>query len=235
LQLPSSSVISVLKFFPGGSRFVSGTKDGILTVWDIAAGRSLFTVDDHPGKVACVAVSATEEIVASAYDQEIHIWDVESRIPIMTLKSSASTKGLCFSPNSTRLASWGAIRVELWSVQKGDLISSARMGSNTHISSFTFRDDGISRKYIKPGEWKACSPTYILDGYSRGCIFHAELGRAIAIIPPRINHGRIPFSGARTASAFAHGGDVVVMHFPPALLEKWELIHPKETSPSDVN
>ena len=94
LQSPSSSVISVLKFFPGGSRFVSGTKDGILAVWDIAAGRSVFTVDDHTGRVACVAVSATEKIVASAHGKEIHIWDVESRVPITTFESSVTTKGL---------------------------------------------------------------------------------------------------------------------------------------------
>ncbi len=63
-------------FTPDGKTLVTGGRDGLVKLWDVAAGRRLHTLKRHPSWVETLAVSADGRMVASAgQDSVIRLWN----------------------------------------------------------------------------------------------------------------------------------------------------------------
>lgn len=70
------------------SRFVSGSTDRQVFVWDVATGKTVQRYADHSQRVNSVAFNKDATVVASAsYDSTIKIWDCRSlsKRPMQTL------------------------------------------------------------------------------------------------------------------------------------------------------
>jgi len=57
----------------GDFRFVSGSEDGTLKVWD-AEGKCENTLEGHTDFVSCVAAMGEGVVVSGSYDKTIRCW-----------------------------------------------------------------------------------------------------------------------------------------------------------------
>lgn len=62
---------------PNGKRAASGSNDGAVRVWDLAAGKEVRQITGHTGTVNAVAFSPDDRRLASgSEDQTIRLWTV---------------------------------------------------------------------------------------------------------------------------------------------------------------
>ena len=108
-ELESGEFTSVA-FSPDGNIIASGSRDGIVTLWDVETQRSIATFNG-----ASVAFSPNGRILAMA-GGNIHLWDVSTQKSIATLSRAASV--LAFSPDGSMLASGSYDgEITLWDVE----------------------------------------------------------------------------------------------------------------------
>jgi WD40 repeat protein/predicted Ser/Thr protein kinase len=96
-------------FSPNGKQLASAGEDGTVWVWDVGAGKELFTLKGHAGAVLGLAFSPDGKRLASAgQDQTVRIWDAVGGQELLTFKGRTSpVRGVAFSPHGRRLASAG--------------------------------------------------------------------------------------------------------------------------------
>lgn len=67
-----------MSFTPNGKKLVSGGADGVIKVWDIATGKSLFNLKGHNIDINSVSVSPDgKRVVSGSSDGEIKLWDLK--------------------------------------------------------------------------------------------------------------------------------------------------------------
>eukprot|EP00878_Enallax_costatus_P029056 GHUV01031441.1.p1 GENE.GHUV01031441.1~~GHUV01031441.1.p1 ORF type:complete len:277 (+),score=58.53 GHUV01031441.1:422-1252(+) len=67
-------------------RFVSGSKDNTIRVWDATTRRCLFTMSSHTMVVTCVRWGGEGLIYSSSRDCSINVWDAQEGKLVRTLK-----------------------------------------------------------------------------------------------------------------------------------------------------
>jgi TIR domain/WD domain, G-beta repeat len=76
LQGPTDDVLCVA-ILPDGQRVVSGSKDGIVRVWDLITGQCLTILEDHTDTVWGVAMMADgQRAVSGSVDKTVRVWDL---------------------------------------------------------------------------------------------------------------------------------------------------------------
>ena len=108
--------VAVVGFSPDGSRVVSGSKDGLIQIWDAAGLRPLATLRGHSGEVTSAAFSPDGRTLASASaDLSVRFWDLGAGRQIATIPPDPRpVKCLAFSSDGKHLAygkSDGTVRV----------------------------------------------------------------------------------------------------------------------------
>jgi WD40 repeat protein len=110
---------------PLHGRAVLGCDDGCIRVFDISDGRLLHEVPAHRSGIKKVAVSpANGDILSSAYDQRLVIWDAETMQEKLVLDKFPTTweRSLTWSPDGSRILGGtfdGTVLV--WDARKGTL------------------------------------------------------------------------------------------------------------------
>src|ERR1700681_1108863 len=79
VQTGHSATVNALALSHDGKWLASGGEDHSVRVWDLASGREIRTLREHPEPVTAVAWSPDDTWVASGgYDGKIRLWDTAS-------------------------------------------------------------------------------------------------------------------------------------------------------------
>ena len=129
--------------FSRDGTLASGSDDGTIMLWDIAARQRIATLEGHMNSVESVAFSPDGTLASGSGDGTIMLWDIAARQRIATLEGQWGwVYSVSFSPDGGSLArgdSKGAVK--LWDVSTRQQITTLPHGG--HVSSVSFSRDGM--------------------------------------------------------------------------------------------
>jgi len=137
-------VVSVA-FSPDGKRFVSGSDNGTVLLWDVATAQPIRpSLTTQSISIASVAYSPDGLLIASAgQDEEISLWDASTGEPVgIPLRGHTGlVTCLAFSPDGKLLASGGVdFHVRIWDVANQRLVDELKHDGS--ISSLAWSPNG---------------------------------------------------------------------------------------------
>jgi Tol biopolymer transport system component len=138
-----SDEVRSVAFSPDGRMAVSGSKDKVLKLWNVATGRELRTFTGHSGGVMSVAFSPDGlTALSSSGDDTIKLWEVATGSELLTFKGHSSYgSSVAFSPDGRAVLSGGSDgSVRMREVGTGKEIVMVR-GAGT-VGSVAFSPDG---------------------------------------------------------------------------------------------
>ena len=133
--------VNSLSWSPDGSKFVSGSDDDTLRVWDVATGNSE-TPLGGVGDVLSVDWSPDgTKLVSGHSNNYVRVWDATSGEELYNLKHSSGVLTVSWSPDGTKLASGSFDRtVRVWNSTSGDELHN--LGHSGWVRSVSFSPDG---------------------------------------------------------------------------------------------
>jgi hypothetical protein len=136
--------VSSVVFSPDGHHALSGAKDDVLKLWDVASGESIQSFVGHPGDVDAVAISPDGRYVLSGGWRSLILWDVSTGKKIRTFKRhSGDVASVAFSPDGHRaLSGTDNGLVILWEVSNGRKLQEFE-GHLDAVTSVGFSTDGL--------------------------------------------------------------------------------------------
>jgi WD40 repeat protein/serine/threonine protein kinase len=134
-----------LRFSADGSRLLVFLSSGGIKVIEVASGEELFSLSQlETGGIFTAAMSPNGRIVAcSGWSSKVHLMDVDSGTASAPLQGhSGRVEGLVFSPDSSRLMTFGEDRsTKLWDTSTGDEILTLQ-GHLAPVTVSAFSADG---------------------------------------------------------------------------------------------
>ena len=144
--IESLSWLSSLAFAPNGATLASGSRDGIISLWDVESGDFKHKLSGHTGGVLSVAFSPDGRTLASgSYDDTIRLWDVESGVSKHKLVGHTDiVNSVAFSPDGQTLASGSSdSTIRFWEVENGVEFFQVHFVEHTDgVNSVAFSPDG---------------------------------------------------------------------------------------------
>ena len=139
--------IHSMAFSPDGNTLVSGSYDGTVRLWDVAAHRQIGApLAGHDGEIYSVAFSSDGKLVASgADDGVVRLWDVavHRQIGAPLAGRDGEINSVAFSPDGKTLATGGADgTIRLWDVAAHRQIGAPLASHDDKINSVAFSPDG---------------------------------------------------------------------------------------------
>ncbi|MFD3504963.1 NB-ARC domain-containing protein [Streptomyces sp. NPDC058678] len=133
--------VNAVVFSPDGTRLATGGDDGMVRVWDLAAGEILHTMAGHTRRVNAAVFSYDgARLVTAGDDWRVRIWDPATGRSLHTLTGHTSeVRALALSPDGTRLVTaeyFGMVRV--WDLATGrplQIVGSFTGGVNAVVFS----------------------------------------------------------------------------------------------------
>jgi WD40 repeat protein len=124
-KLPGESLLA----WGPESQLASAGADGVVTVWDAATGKEVFTLSAPRAPVSSVAWSPDGSRLASAGGGTVTLWDTAAGQEVLSLRTAqpaaSRPAGLAWSPDGRRLAlSFGSGiegSVTVWDASPGRL------------------------------------------------------------------------------------------------------------------
>jgi WD40 repeat protein len=136
-------VLSVA-YDPNGGRFLSGSSDGTVRLWDIARGKDIRWFKGHRSFVNSVAFSPDgQRALSGGTDHSVRLWEVSSGKEIWCHRGHADdVSSVGFSPDGRRAlsGSWDT-SILLWDVASGKIIHQFD-GHTAKVWSVAFSPDG---------------------------------------------------------------------------------------------
>jgi WD40 repeat protein len=154
----SARAVSTLAFSPDNQTLASGSADGAISLWDVAARKFSGRLPTGSGVVArSVAFSPDGKILAVAgNDKQIALWDMTTRKPIGSVLSgyTDNVNSIAFSPDGRTLASGSCSEhdsqsgictqgeVRFWDVASHKMIDKPIAAHTDAVFSVAFSPDG---------------------------------------------------------------------------------------------
>jgi hypothetical protein len=111
---------TVLAFSPDGRRLASGGRDGMVRVWDPAAGTAEWTLRGHAGMVVGLSYSPDgRRLTTAGVDRNVRVWDVTAGREESVLPGFIGEKRVAFSAGGRRVAFLDGHTVKVWDVAGG--------------------------------------------------------------------------------------------------------------------
>ncbi|KDN33415.1 hypothetical protein RSAG8_13495, partial [Rhizoctonia solani AG-8 WAC10335] len=147
--------ITSLAFSPDGTRVASGTRSGIIWVWDVGSGQTVLgPLEGHESSVGSIIFSHGSTLILSgSWDNTIHIWDAYSGQLVFTplvghtngVMSIAITRD-----NRTIISGSQDKTIRVWDMQTGRLVLDPITGHTDVIASVAISPNG---KFIVSGSY----------------------------------------------------------------------------------
>lgn len=145
--------VNALVYGAGGKHIATASRDRTVKIWDVEAGKDVYTLKPHPDNVKGVVFVEGESKVAAStgkwnkekkfWEGEIKIWDVKAGKQTGSLKAHNETiEGLALSRDGKRLASCSEDQtVKIWDVAAGKETQTLK-GHTDLVQAAVFSADG---------------------------------------------------------------------------------------------
>jgi WD40 repeat protein len=192
-----------IEFGPGGQTLVTAGDDGTVRFWDAATGRQVRMASHHPTEqpnrqfnvwIRALALSDDGRFFAtSSLDESVCLWDAATTRLIYRLPGHGRLGGrraLEFSPDGSRLASWGDdMYLRVWDTKTGK--ATAEHAIRPGGVEFPTNEDGVGRfgspfedLSMRLGEavFSSDASRMLLTMGSKMYVFDVETGRELSAI-----------------------------------------------------
>jgi WD40 repeat protein/tRNA A-37 threonylcarbamoyl transferase component Bud32 len=142
--------VRALAWSPRGKPFATVTADGLVQLWDPAAGQVVRNLDGR-GEAQCLAFAPDGRLLAVGRGQRVELWDVGTgQLRRVLDGSSEPVWCLAFAPDGGLLAGGSADwRIRLWEVASGRQRASL-LGHQERVAGVAFSPDG---RLLASGGW----------------------------------------------------------------------------------
>jgi WD40 repeat protein len=243
-SFPGEGRVGALAFDRAGTWLASGNQDGVVRLWDVAAG-DLFTIGDATYRaVTALAIDWPHGLVAAAdEDGKVRVWDASdpgTPVLLTELSGPAPATALAFGADGERLAAGGADGMVLvWGLGR------ARGGQpevhEVHSAEvLALAWDAREQRWVSVGAdgsvgagWPARRPrsadiplkaAALIAGSGRGAAVGESTGRihVFAVEDPRDTRRLAGSDLALTGVCFASGGELLVTCGDDGALHAWD-------------
>lgn len=161
-----ANTVFSIAFSPDGTELASSAADEKVRIWNIATQRSSHEIDGFLGAIRFMGSSRYGNLVAIVRQDQlaIEIWDMSQKQRILTLTHDVPITGISFSPDATLLAIRDRIKLQLWSIPSGELISTFQPPV-FRLNNVTFSLDHQSGRLLLTGS--SNNVISVWDVYSR--------------------------------------------------------------------
>ena len=199
---------TALAVSPNASYAVSGSRDGLLTIWDVGSSRELRRLTGHAGAILTAAISPDgRAIVSGGEDATVRIWEFSGFRQMRRLPVTSVVTALAFSPNGRYIVSGDRSgRVRIWNAADGTVAGEFAPLAG-RILAVAFSMDG----------------RYVLAGAADGRIRMWELGKRGA----PLSFG--PHSGEVIAVRMSSDSRTIVSASADGIIWSWDAATGKRT------
>jgi WD40 repeat protein len=116
--------VTAVALSPDGRTLATGGRDGVIRLWDVAAGIERGILPGHPGGVTAVRFAGVGRLVSAGVDERVHAWDLSSGRAVGTVVQATDDLRIALSPDGRTLAIVGArvSGVLLWDLGSGESV-----------------------------------------------------------------------------------------------------------------
>jgi WD40 repeat protein/serine/threonine protein kinase len=164
-------LVHCMALSPDGKRFVIGSGEETVNVFDSESGLRVKTLQGHTKSVTCLAFSPDGKwIVTGSRDQTVRVWDAETGETILTTMAHKNhVLAVAVSPDGRRIASGGGNQVtKIWDAVTGEEILTLQ-SLYRDVRCIAWSPDG---KRVATGEM----PSRLIDSLN---VFDAETGHRL--------------------------------------------------------
>ncbi|MFM6225329.1 MAG: WD40 repeat domain-containing protein, partial [Dolichospermum sp.] len=118
------SSVNTLVITPDDSKFISGSSDSTIKIWDLATGKELQTLTGHSKGVNTLAITPDgSKLVSGSSDSTIKIWDLATGKELQTLTGhSKGVNTLAITPDGSKLVSGSCdSTIKIWDLTREKL------------------------------------------------------------------------------------------------------------------
>ncbi|PAV14869.1 WD40 domain containing protein [Pyrrhoderma noxium] len=134
--------VSVITVSPSGEYLVSGSFNGMVSVWRIETGELIKGSLKHGGLVTSVSFSPDGfHFASSSTDGTVVIWSLYGESVMISCKGK-TVETICFSPNGEHLASGSNNTIQVWDLKSGEQALDPFEGHSDSINSICYSPDG---------------------------------------------------------------------------------------------
>ncbi|KIK50569.1 hypothetical protein GYMLUDRAFT_985714 [Collybiopsis luxurians FD-317 M1] len=146
LQMQYGGPVRTVAFSPDGLKFVSGSNDGSVCIWDALTGEQLLQMEGHTDWVRSVAFSSNgSKVISGSHDRNVSLWNAETGEQEMIMNGHTDwVYSVAFSPDGRKVVSGSKDKtVHIWDVVTGNTIIEMA-GHTDAVYSVAFSPDGVN-------------------------------------------------------------------------------------------